>query len=138
MIVQALNPTHYAIQSAVSHNGPDFCRQELEFRREAGYPPFAFLANISFSGVAEKVVEERASETARLLHSIKTELGLRIEILGPAMSPLYRLRGRFRRQILLKSTARNDLRRLVSAWQSRRELLATVRELIDIDPVDMS
>jgi primosomal protein N' (replication factor Y) len=54
------------------------------------------------------------------------------------MAPLYRLRGRFRRQILLKSATRNDLRRLVSAWQTGHAPPATVRELIDIDPVDMS
>jgi primosomal protein N' (replication factor Y) len=62
---------------------------------------------------------------------------LRIEVLGPAPAPLYRLRGRFRRQILLKAPTRNDLRRLVSAWLSRRETSAAVREIMDIDPVDM-
>ncbi|MBK5274962.1 MAG: primosomal protein N' [Desulfuromonadales bacterium] len=137
VIVQTLNPSHYAIQNAVGHNGADFFRQELEFRREAGYPPFAFLASLSFSGVVEKCVEERAEETARSLHAMKKEFRLRIEILGPAMAPLYRLRGRFRRQILLKALTRNDLRRLVSSWQARRETSATVRETLDIDPVDM-
>ena len=118
------------------HNGADFCRQELDFRREAGYPPCAFLAALSFSGTAEKCVEERAEENARLFRTIKNEFMLRIEILGPAMSPLYRLRGRFRRQILLKSATRYDLRRLVAAWQDRRVVISTVREFIDIDPVD--
>ena len=137
VIVQALNPSHYAIQSAVGHEGADFYRQEIDFRREAGYPPFAHLAAVSFSGTAEKPVEDRAEEAARLMRAIKSELKLRIEILGPAMSPLYRLRGRFRRQILLKSGTRNDLRRLLSAWQARRDTQSTVREQIDIDPVDM-
>ena len=137
VIVQALNPSHYAIQCAVAHNGADFYRQEIDFRREAGYPPFAHLASLSISGTTEKGVEDRAEETARLLRSIKSEYRLRLEILGPAMSPLYRLRGRFRRQLLLKAATRNDLRRLVSAWQSRRVAGATVREQIDIDPVDM-
>jgi primosomal protein N' (replication factor Y) len=137
VILQALNPSHYAIQNAVSHAGDEFYRQELDFRREAGYPPFAFLACLSFSGTSEKSVEARADECERLLRSIKSEFRLRVEILGPAMAPLYRLRGRFRRQILLKSATRNDLRRIVSAWQARRAPASTVRELIDIDPVDM-
>jgi primosomal protein N' (replication factor Y) (superfamily II helicase) len=58
-------------------------------------------------------------------------------VLGPAPAPLYRLRGRFRRQILLKSPSRKDLRRLIAAWLGRRETLSTVRESIDIDPLDM-
>ena len=137
VIVQAVNPSHYAIQNAVSHNGAEFCRQELDFRREAGYPPFAFLACLSFSGTSEKCVQARAEECERLLRSIKNEFRLRVEILGPAMAPLYRLRGRFRRQILLKSAGRHDLRRVVTAWRDRRDVASTVRELIDIDPVDM-
>jgi primosomal protein N' (replication factor Y) len=137
VIVQALNSSHYAIQCAVEHDGEGFYRQELEFRREAGYPPFAFLAALSFSGTSEKGVEERAEQTARLLGQLKREHSLRVEILGPAPAPLYRLRGRFRRQILLKAPIRNDLRRLVSAWQARRDTSAAVREIMDIDPVDM-
>jgi primosomal protein N' (replication factor Y) len=137
VIVQALNPSHYAIQCAIAHDSESFYRQELEFRREAGYPPFTFLAALSLSGTSERSVEERANLSIQLLGQIKKELSLRMEILGPAQAPLYRLRGRFRRQILLKSPTRNDLRRLVSAWQARREVSATVREIMDIDPVDM-
>jgi primosomal protein N' (replication factor Y) len=137
VIVQALNTSHYAIQCAIEHDGTEFYRQELEFRREAGYPPFSFLAALSLSGTAEKNVEERADLAVRLLARIKKELSLRVEILGPAPAPLYRLRGRFRHQILLKAPARNDLRRLLSAWQANRDSSAAVRETMDIDPVDM-
>jgi primosomal protein N' (replication factor Y) len=137
VIVQALNTSHYAIQCAIGHDGESFYRQELDFRCEAGYPPFTFLAALSLSGTCEKAVEERADLASRLLGQLKKELSLRIEILGPAPAPLYRLRGRFRRQILLKAPTRNDLRRLVSSWQARRETSASVREIMDIDPVDM-
>jgi primosomal protein N' (replication factor Y) (superfamily II helicase) len=138
VFLQALNPSHYAIQCAMAHDSNDFYRQELEFRREAGYPPFSFLAAINLSGTAEQAVEQRSGATANLLMQIKHELALRIEVLGPAPAPLYRLRGRFRRQILLKSPTRGDLRHLVSTWLSRREPVAVVREIIDIDPVDMT
>jgi len=137
VIVQAVNTSHYAIQCAIGHDGQSFYRQELEFRREAGYPPFTFLAALSLSGTSEKGVEERSDLAARLLGQLKKELSLRIEILGPAPAPLYRLRGRFRRQILLKAPVRSDLRRLVSAWQTCRDASAAVRETMDIDPVDM-
>lgn len=137
VLLQALNPSHYAIQCAISHDNAGFYNQELDFRREAGYPPFAFLAGLGISGTAEQAVEQRAGTTVRLLQQIKHELSLRVEILGPAPAPLYRLRGRFRRQILLKSSTRNDLRRLIAAWLARRDTISAVREVIDIDPVDM-
>jgi primosomal protein N' (replication factor Y) (superfamily II helicase) len=137
VVLQALNPTHYAIQCAIGHDSASFYRQELEFRREAGYPPFAFLAGMGISGTAEQAVEQRGKTTAHLLMQLKKELALRVEVLGPAPAPLYRLRGRFRRQILLKSPSREALRRLIAAWLGRRETLSNIREFIDIDPIDM-
>jgi primosomal protein N' (replication factor Y) len=137
VLLQTLNPSHYAIQCAIAHDNADFYSQELDFRREVGYPPFAFLVGLGFSGTAEQAVEQRAETTVRLLIDLKRELSLRVEILGPAPAPLYRLRGRFRRQILFKSPSRNDLRRLITAWLASRTPTSTVREAIDIDPVDM-
>lgn len=137
VIIQALNPSHYAVQSAIQHDGDAFYQQELVFRRETGYPPFSFLASLSVTGTAEQAVEHQSDATAATLRKIKQELALRVEILGPAPSPLYRLRGRFRRQILLKAATRSDLRKLLSALQARRIPASTVRETVDIDPIDM-
>jgi primosomal protein N' (replication factor Y) len=137
VVVQAQSSDHYAIQYAVRHDADAFYRQELEFRREAGYPPFSFLACLGFSGTAEKPVEEHAETVVRLLMQLKRDKGLRVEILGPAPAPLYRLRGRFRRQILLKSPTRADLRRLILAWRHNHQPASTIRDYVDIDPVDM-
>lgn len=138
VILQALNPDHYAIQCAISHDYNGFYRQEMEFRSEAGYPPCGHLAILGFSGTSEQAVKQRADVSAEALTRIKMELGLRLELLGPAPAPIYRMRGRFRRRILLKAPSRADLRRLVTAWLERRETAANVRESVDIDPVDMS
>ncbi|MCM2359916.1 MAG: hypothetical protein NDI77_17325, partial [Geobacteraceae bacterium] len=61
----------------------------------------------------------------------------RVEILGPVVPPLGKIRGRFRRQILLKAAGRADLHRLLAAFRGQVRLPATVRLAIDVDPVDM-
>ena len=137
VVVQALDTEHYAIRAAAEHDATGFYRQELEFRREAGYPPFAFLAAFAISGLSEQTVSEQADVTARLLAHLKSELNVRVEILGPAPSPIYRLRNRFRRQILLKAVNRSNLHRLLTAWRQRATVASTVRISVDIDPVDM-
>jgi primosomal protein N' (replication factor Y) len=137
VVVQAYDTEHYAIRAAAEHDAAGFYRQELEFRREAGYPPFAFLAAFAVSGLAEQAVTDQAELTARLLAQLKAELKVRVEILGPAPSPIYRLRNRFRRQILLKGSNRSDLHRLLSFWRQRTTVVAAVRISVDIDPVDM-
>ncbi len=137
VVVQALDPEQYAISSAAGHDAAGFYRQELEFRREAGYPPFTYLAAFALSGLSEQAVSEQADNTARTLAKLKAELKIRVEILGPAPSPIYRLRNRFRRQILLKAANRGDLHRLLSTWRQQGTVISTVRISVDIDPVDM-
>ena len=137
VVVQALDTEHYAIRSAAEHDAARFYREELEFRREAGYPPFSYLAAFAISGLSEQVVSDQADMTARLLARLKSELKIRVEILGPAPSPIYRLRNRFRRQILLKAVNRGDLHRLLASWRQQAPTVSTVRISVDIDPVDM-
>ena len=137
VIVQALDPEQYAIRSAAEHDAAGFYRQELEFRREAGYPPFTYLAAFALSGLSEQTVSEQADTTARKLARLKSELKIRVEILGPAPSPIYRLKNRFRRQILLKAANRGDLHRLLTSWRQQGTVVSTVRISVDIDPVDM-
>ena len=137
VVVQAYDTGHYAISSAAGHDAAGFYQQELEFRSEAGYPPFAFLAAFAISGLSEQTVSDQADSTARTLSRLKTELKVRVEILGPAPSPIYRLRNRFRRQILLKGANRNDLHRLLASWRQQAAIPSTVRISVDIDPVDM-
>jgi primosomal protein N' (replication factor Y) (superfamily II helicase) len=137
VVVQSLAPEHYAITRAVSHDFAGFYAEELEFRREAGYPPFAHLAALVFSGNSAAEVEKGVGEAARLLRKTKQDLKSRVEILGPAAAPLAKIRGRYRWQILLKSSLRKDLHRLLGTFREKLKLPAVVRLSIDIDPVDM-
>jgi len=137
VIVQSLAPDHYAITRAVTHDFAGFYAEELEFRRETFYPPFAYLAALVFSGNSASEVEKSADRAARLLSSVKQELKSRVEILGPATAPLTKVRGRYRWQLLLKSARRSDLHRLLIVYREKLRLPAVVRLSIDIDPVDM-
>jgi primosomal protein N' (replication factor Y) len=137
VLVQSLAPDHYAITRAASHDFAGFYGEELEYRREAGYPPFAHLAALIFSGNSEAAVEKGAEAAAALLRTVRQGLRSRVEILGPAAPPLAKIRGRYRWQILLKSTGRTDLHRLLAAFKGSVKLPATVRLAIDVDPVDM-
>jgi primosomal protein N' (replication factor Y) len=144
VVVQSLAPDHYAITRAAAYDFAGFYAEELEYRRETGYPPFAHLAALIFSGNSETAVEKGAEAAAALLRAVRQEVRSRVEILGPAAPPLAKVRGRYRWQILLKATGRNDLHRLLAAFKGRIRatgrsplLPATVRLAIDVDPVDL-
>jgi primosomal protein N' (replication factor Y) len=143
-VVQSLAPDHYAITRAAAHDFAGFYAEELEYRREAGYPPFAHLAALIFSGTSEGSVEKGAEAAAALLRKVREDVRSRVEILGPATATLAKVRGRHRWQILLKAPGRTDLHRLLAAFRGRIRatgrsplLPATVRLAIDVDPVDL-
>jgi primosomal protein N' (replication factor Y) (superfamily II helicase) len=137
VLIQTLNPGHYAVSRAAAHDFEGFYAEELEFRQDAGYPPFAHLAALLLSGTAGQAVEQGAGTTALVLQEIKKEIRCRVEILGPVVAPLGKVRGRYRRQILLKSAVRADLHRLLAAVRRKLSLPSNVRLTIDVDPVEM-
>ena len=136
VMVQTWSPEHYAVTCAASHDYAAFYEQEIAFRGELGYPPFGYLANLVFSGIAGEKVARAAAQVAEILLGRVAEAG--VEVLGPAPCPLSRLRGRSRYQVLLKSSQRPPLRRLLHSLEAlRRKLPAGVALAIDVDPMDM-
>ncbi len=134
VLVQTYSPDHYALSCASRHDYEEFCRMELAFREELGYPPFGHLVNLVLSGNDGETVSRAAEALVRDLSPAASEA----DILGPAPCPLARLRGKSRVQILLKSIHRQPLRRLlVSLEPLRRKLSAGVSLAVDVDPVDM-
>ncbi|MBT3390972.1 MAG: primosomal protein N' [Chloroflexi bacterium] len=99
MILQTFQPEHYVIQTASQHSYREFYRQEIAYRRELGYPPFARLARLEFRGQDAAQVEESAQSAARQLAALDDQ---RNEIIGPVPCFFSRVSGIYRWQILLR------------------------------------
>jgi primosomal protein N' (replication factor Y) len=132
VVVQTYAPDHYAVQAAVAYDYEAFYREEIEARREHGYPPFVALARV----VALAEDEEPAKALCEALAERLTgTAGLRV--LGPAPAPLARLKGRYRWH-LLASAANHDtllpgLRAACDGLRAPRGVQVTV----DVDPVSL-
>jgi len=137
VLVQTLAPEHYALTHAVDHDYEGFYAQEIAFREDVGYPPFAHLAALTVSGIVTAQAEKSAQEAASLLRKIKGDCRLRVEILGPVTAPLGKVRGRFRWQILLKGRERSELHRMLFHFRAGYSHPAPVRLIVDVDPVEM-
>ena len=139
VLIQTYQPDHYIFQSVQSQDYDSFFKQEMESRRQLGYPPFTRLALVRLSGPMEAPVAREARRLAAALENLRTgnqDLRSRVRILGPAPAGLTRLQGRFRWQILIKSCGRAPLGQLLQhlrqAWTPppRSHLSLT----LDIDP----
>jgi primosomal protein N' (replication factor Y) (superfamily II helicase) len=126
---QTYNPDHFAIQAASKHDYRIFFEKEIIFRRELGYPPFARLASLVYSHSNEKSCQAEAERFGKQLdQEIKSRGIAGLSIIGPAPAYIYRLRGRYRWQIILRGANPTELMHevpLPRGWS------------LDIDPVGL-
>jgi primosomal protein N' (replication factor Y) len=132
VIVQTLAPTAPSIARAADHDAAGFLTAELERRRLLRYPPFSSLVRINLSSEDEGRVEAVA---AKLAGDFDDAVPDGTDLLGPA--PMFRVRNRHRRRLLLKA---DDREGTVDAVRSAVEALAADRSLkdvsigVDVDP----
>ena len=132
VLVQTLAPQAPAIRHAAAHDAEGFLTSELERRRALAYPPFSHLVRLELTAPDA----EPAEAAAHLAHRrLQASLPDDVALLGPA--PRFRLRGRHRRQLLLKAPERDPA---VSAVREAVDDLAGSRALrgvavsVDVDP----
>jgi len=135
VLIQTVNPSHYAIRFAAAQDYEDFYRKELEFRRMLRYPPFSALANVLVRSPSQADALRMSNEIGHLLTPPPEQLNLK----GPAEAPMLRLFREYRYQILVKAATRKVL----------REALLKIRDyavekkwgpttlVIDVDPLSL-
>ncbi len=132
VLVQALATGAPSIRHAARHDASGFLAGELARRRALRYPPFSHLIEIALASEDEERVE-RSAETVREL--VGDRLAVDDDLLGPAS--LFRLRGRHRRRLLVKSDRRHDAVEAVRdavATAVRERALQQVSIAVDVDP----
>ncbi|MFC1523686.1 primosomal protein N' [Thermodesulfobacteriota bacterium] len=139
VIIQTYQPDHYSIATTKEHDYHALYEREIALREQLRFPPFTRLLNIRIDGENEERVGKAARDIAGWLkkhfagHAHST-------VLGPAPSPLAKIRGRYRWQVLLKG---REIEALRSAyWRMRESLPAgvtsgSVKMTVDVDPENM-
>jgi primosomal protein N' (replication factor Y) len=132
VIVQTLDPAARPIALAAAGEDERFYAEELERRRELGYPPAGFLVGLDLSGTNREKVEVAGRFTAERLAA---RLGDSAQVLGPG--PLWRERGRHACRLVIKSTETGNTLDALRVWLgANRDRYAErgVRVVPDVDP----
>ncbi|MBN1625152.1 MAG: primosomal protein N' [Deltaproteobacteria bacterium] len=143
VIIQTFNPGNYAIISARDHDYESFYLKETELREQLEYPPFSYLACLRFQGNDRAATEAMADRIGREIIAITAgwpKRGKDIRVLGPVEAPMARLKGKYRRQILIKGKGTSILHYLLKEIDAlSREILrkSGVSMIIDVDPYQM-
>jgi len=146
VLVQAHAIAHPSVRYATRHDFHGFAAQELEARRSIGNPPFGHLALVRVHGRDPGRVRTRAHELAGVLDQAIGQVLSRhadepssvIVRLGPVPSPLERISGRTRWQLLVRARERGMLRWVLkvlrpglgASGSGSRQTWA----LVDVDP----
>lgn len=135
VLIQTIQPDHYAIRLAAAQDYAAFYEKELAFRRALHYPPFSAMANVLVRGEKKEVALGMSTSLARLF----TPPPDKLRVLGPAEAPVARLRNEYRYQFLIKAASR----RALSEWLQRVRRFAQEHKwgatalMIDVDPLTL-
>lgn len=135
VVIQTLNPDHYAIQFAAAQDYEGFAKKELDFRKWLRYPPFSAFANV----LVRAGKQEDALRMATAIGYLLTPPPEGTKVMGPAEAPVPRLKNEYRYQILLKSAQRSTLRKTLDRirhYAADQKWPATAL-VVDIDPLSL-
>jgi primosomal protein N' (replication factor Y) len=128
-LLQTYQPHAGVLQALASGDRDAFLAAEAEGRRSLGYPPYGRLASVTLRSRDEIALDNMAKAMR-----MAAPLADGVEILGPARTPIYRLRGIARQRMLVKARRNVHLQAYLSDWLSRIKKTSVVRISVDINP----
>jgi primosomal protein N' (replication factor Y) len=135
VLIQTRVPSHHAVRCALTHDYATFVREELEGRVSPPYPPNLRLANIVFSGTNDRATAALATSGADWIRGLLTHTQGDVTLVGPAPSPIERVKTRWRWHVLLKSPNASELTRVARYFMEKFTVPAALRVTLDRDPV---
>jgi primosomal protein N' (replication factor Y) len=139
VIIQTMRPDHYAIVYSRDHQYGKMFAHEMKLRQHPAFPPYLRLTALRLQGRVENDVQQTAIRLAKFCRHAAKKEKFQIETLGPAPSPLDKIKDNYRWQILLKGKDTDQMHALCTAINgARQELVGRQCTLsIDVDPENM-
>ncbi len=127
--LQTFYPQNKVMQALSRHDRDNFLAVEAAEREAARMPPYTRLAGLIVSGKDEAQVREIALALGKVAPQAEG-----IQTLGPAEAAFYRLRGNYRRRLLVRADKALNLQQAIDRWLAQVRIPSTVRVYVDIDP----
>ena len=128
-LIQTHQPDHEALAALAAGDRERFISAELGLREALLLPPYGKLAAVIISGEDLSKTEGLAKKFVSLAPRADG-----VEILGPSEPPIGRLRGRYRRRLLVQAEPSVNLPKYMQTWRKRLKLPSKYKLQIDIDP----
>jgi len=141
VIIQTAHPGNPYLKLALGHDYSGFYQLCSQQRKASGFPPFGFIALWRAESARPGGAIQFLQYTRQIGQDIRQNRDYReVEIMDPVPSPMEKLAGRYRAQLLVKCNRRKPLHDLLSSWTNELEISAQARKIrwsLDIDPMQM-
>ncbi|WP_083748869.1 primosomal protein N' [Pelomonas sp. KK5] len=139
MWVQTWHPEHALYRALAKHDYEAFAREQLAERESAGLPPFAHLALLRAEARTAEVARDFLDAAAAWAQQLP-EAQQHVLIYPPVPMSIARVANVERMQMLVESTNRAALQRLLAQWLPelgllKREHRGLMRWAVDVDPL---
>ncbi|TBR07790.1 MAG: primosomal protein N' [Rugosibacter sp.] len=136
VLIQTEYPTHPLYQALIDHDYSRFAQSQLDDRKTAGFPPFAFQAMLRAESPA---MGESVGFLAQARGVAQSLADSHITLYDPVPMRLHRLMALERAQLLVESDNRPALQHFLAQWHTALYALKhprTLRWHVDVDPLE--
>lgn len=123
LFLQTYNPDNTQLKLAIDKKYEEFYEQELAERQKFGFPPFTYLLKISCARASRSSAQTAIKKIMNTIDSKK------VSIWGPSPKYIEKANGKYRWQIVVRSTGRKELVNIIRSLPANTQY--------DIDPTDL-
>ena len=130
---QTINKKNNVISQIINPDPYIFLENELELRKKFKLPPFERFVSIIISCKDASISEKIAYD---LVISLKKKTDG--NILGPVNAPIYKIRGKYRNRILIRSSKNINIQRQILNTIKNFKLPPQIKLSVDVDPINFN
>ena len=126
--------TYNSNQSIINQiTNPDpfiFLENELKLREKNNLPPFERFISLILTASKENKLEEESQNLKQVLLN-----SLDDKVLGPVNAPIYRIKGKYRQRLLIRSKKGSKIQNKLAEILNKHKLPSEIKLTVDVDPI---
>ncbi len=134
VVIQTYNPTFSSLVFAQNKNYEAFAEYELTHRKELFYPPYGKLMSVRIQSLNYTKLKDYIALLEKAVSQYA--LGSSFQVLGPAPSPIFKIKNKYRYGMLVKAASSKQIREFYLRIQEKLPPPHGVQVLPDIDPLN--
>ncbi len=133
IIYQTITPLNETLKDVLENNPEKFLNHELIIRKNKNLPPFSRLISLIISSSSSQDSFRAAQEIKMKLIGIN-----QLEVLGPVVSPIFKIKKKYRTRLLLRSKNANLIQKNVGNVLQNLTISKRIKLTVDVDPINFA